>query len=58
MSNMSYCRFRNTLQDLRECYDNIDDDDISEEEKQARERLIKLCATIVNNYGDIDDTAE
>lgn len=55
MSNMSYCRFRNTLEDLRECYDNMDDHDLSDEERQARERLIKLCAEIVNNYADDAD---
>lgn len=56
MSNMSYCRFRNTLEDLHECYENMDDDDISEDEAEARKRLIRLCATIVNTFGDIDDT--
>ena len=29
MSNMSYCRFQNTVQDLQDCYDNIDDSDLS-----------------------------
>lgn len=55
MANMSYCRFRNTLEDLRECYDNMDENDLSEDEQEARKRLIKLCASIVNNYGDIED---
>jgi len=49
MSNMSYCRFENTLQDLRDCYDNIDDDDLSETEEQAREELIELCKDIVGD---------
>jgi len=45
MGNMSYCRFRNTARDLQDCYDNLDND-LSEEEKQARERLIELCKDI------------
>ena len=52
MGNMSYCRFTNTLEDLRDCYDNIDDiEDLSEEEARARERLIKLCKDIADDYG-------
>ena len=50
MSNMSYCRFRNTLSDLRDCYDAIDDD-CSEDEKEARLRLIRLCVDIAEDYG-------
>ena len=52
MGNMSYCRFTNTLEDLRDCYDNIDDiEDLSEEEARARERLIKLCKDIADDCG-------
>ena len=42
MSNMSYCRFRNTLQDLRDSEENMDVAD-SPEEQAARFALIKLC---------------
>ena len=57
MSNMSYCRFRNTLADLRDCYDNMNDIDLSEEsdgndEIAARQRLIDLCCDIALAYGD------
>lgn len=45
MSNMGYCRFQSTLQDLRDCYDHINDE-ISEEEEWARERLVGLCKQI------------
>lgn len=45
--NMSYCRFQNTLQDLRDCYYNIEEvEDMSEEEKSARKKLIELCCNI------------
>jgi hypothetical protein len=57
MANMSYCRFHNTLEDLRDCYDNMDDGDMSEAEKQARKRLIQLCREIADNYGDLEDEA-
>ncbi len=52
MSNMSYCRFRNTLEDLRDCYDNMDDNDLSDEERAARRRLIKLARQSADIYGD------
>ena len=50
MANMSYCRFQNTLQDLRDCYENMDDTDLSDEEKRARRTLLKLCDQIVGDY--------
>ena len=49
MANMSYCRFQNTLSDLRDCYDNLDDNDLSEEEAKARKRLVKVCQSIVDD---------
>jgi hypothetical protein len=68
MSNMSYCRFQNTLEDLQDCYDNWteldhkddDDDDISDlsrndsREMRARERLLALCEDIVQDFSDRD----
>jgi hypothetical protein len=50
MGNMGYCRFHNTLSDLRDCYDHIDDDDLSEEEERARKRLIELCKEIASEF--------
>ena len=50
--NMSYCRFRNTLTDLRDCYDHMDDTDVlSGEERESRKRMIDLCRDIVMEYG-------
>lgn len=46
MGNMSYCRFENTVGDLRDCADHLLDD-LSESEEQARERLIRICSEIV-----------
>lgn len=50
MANMSYCRFQNTLEDLRDCYDNLDDD-CSEKRQEARARikLVELCQQIVDS---------
>ncbi|CAB4132003.1 hypothetical protein UFOVP138_9 [uncultured Caudovirales phage] len=54
MANMSYVRFENTLSDLLDAYENLDDTELSESEKSARTRLIKLCAKIMEEYGDED----
>jgi hypothetical protein len=52
MANMSYCKFENTLSDLRDCYDDLDREDLSPTETKARERLIKLCVEIAENYAE------
>lgn len=48
MSNMSYCRFHNTVGDLQDCYDHIDDE-LSVEEIEARRELINLCLDIASD---------
>jgi hypothetical protein len=50
MSNMSHCRFENTLGDLEDCYEHMEED-LSETEAKAKEKLIKLCADIFLDYG-------
>jgi len=52
MGNMGYCRFRNTLDDLRDCYEHMDDADLDPFEKQAQAALVKMCAEIAADYGD------
>ena len=52
MANMSYCRFRNTLPDLQDCYENMDEMDLDEEEFRARIRLIELCCLIANEFAE------
>jgi len=54
MANMGYCRFRNTLQDLRDCYDHMGDK-LSYEEEQAFKLLVKECKDIWDDYGDCID---
>ncbi len=52
MSNMSYCRFRNTLADLRDCYESWGEPLETDEEVAARHRLVKLCQKIAEDYGE------
>jgi hypothetical protein len=52
MGNMSYCRFQNTVLDLRDCYYHMDDTDLSNEETQAMEALIETCKDIISAYGE------
>jgi len=51
--NMSYCRFQNTLQDLRDCAENINAN-LTGEEFEARRYLIELCKDIVDEADDSD----
>ena len=53
MANMSYCRFENTLRDLRDCYSNMDSDDLSQSEFYMRRHMIELCMSIACEYVDI-----
>jgi hypothetical protein len=60
--NMSYCRFQNTLSDLRDCYHNWDGDagtyeddeveELSDDEREARNDLLALCRRIINECDD------
>lgn len=51
MSNMSYCRFQNTLNDLRDCAGNLRDGDLSQEEASARRQLLELCMEMLEEVG-------
>jgi hypothetical protein len=53
MANMSYCRFRNTLNDLKDCEDNFDNIN-SIEELVAAKRLLQTCQRIVDSI-DMED---
>lgn len=50
MSNMGYCRFQNTVKDLQDCYEHMDDSDLSPEEQEARKWMIKMCGDIATDY--------
>ena len=49
---MGYCRFENTLKDLEDCLEHIDDKDLNEYEEPARKKLIKLCKEIAEDFAD------
>lgn len=53
MSNLSYCRFQNTVPDLEDCVEVLEDangdlSSLSEAERKAAVRLIKLCRRVVD----------
>lgn len=52
MSNMSYCRFENTLSDLLDCEEALEEagTELSESEERARRELIEACKRIVDDY--------
>ena len=57
MSNMTYCMFHNTLNDLRDCVRVLTvGESLSREERISASKLIELCRDIANEYGD--DTVE
>lgn len=54
---MSHCRFQNTLMDLRDCRDALNEmdgefSDLSEEELSAMKRLIGVCKYIAVGFGE------
>lgn len=50
MGNMSYCRFENTLEDLRDCYEAMGDDIDDKREARCRLKLYDLCRDIISEY--------
>ena len=56
MSNMIYCRWQNTLQDLRDCLEHIDDK-VSEAENKARIKMVELFKQY-SNYDEGDFETE
>lgn len=51
MANMSYCRFRNTLNDLRDCENNFHEDDLSDDEYRARHKMIHTMINMLEAIG-------
>lgn len=55
MGNMSHCRFRNTLNDLLDCEEKLEEMDgdfrgLSEAEGIAARRLILVCGRINDQF--------
>ncbi len=61
MANMSYCRFENTLRDLKDCFDVVEQSSsaenfyasLSPSEARAAKEVFELCREIILNYDDI-----
>ena len=52
MSNMSYCRWQNTLNDLRDCAASLEEREaLSREERRAALATLQLCATMLEELG-------
>lgn len=61
MANMSYCRFQNTLNDLRDCIETLRSGEReigSREEVSAAENLISEMLEFVEDVGDDLDVGE
>lgn len=57
MSNMSYCRFRNTLNDLEDCVYALEDinlEDLSQEELWAAKRMRHLCEEYIELFDSVE----
>ena len=57
MSNMSYCRFQNTLADLYDCKRELQHpetpvNELSREEMIARDGLLMMCKNIADEFED------
>lgn len=57
MSNMSYCRFENTYNDLVDCYHALnseegEDKNLSKDEKIHKDKLIKLANKIARDHAE------
>lgn len=51
MANMSYCRFENTLSDLRDC-DNNWNEELSNTEERAKKDMLQLINEMANQYSN------
>ena len=55
MPNMGYCRFHNTLSDLYDCIEHLEDDDLSAEEAEKRFHLLEAMVETVDQYNLMDE---
>jgi hypothetical protein len=54
MANMSYTRFQNTLPDLRDCVESLDDVE-SPQEKAAAKKMYQACLEFVKAYEEMNE---
>ena len=50
MSNMSYCRFENTMNDLMDCINNIQREAENSTDEHYRQEMIALFEEIATQY--------
>jgi hypothetical protein len=55
MSNMSYCRFENTLNDLVDCISNIQEEAENERDERARKLMIRFLFENINLIEDLKE---
>lgn len=64
MANMSYCRFQNTSQDLRDCVTEMDeaytfsDMDLSRDELEAMKWMKELCERFLDNIERLENAED
>ena len=61
MPNMSYCRFENTVNDMQDCLNAIEDrevNDLSDYEVKALQHFLELGKVIVDYEDDIEQILE
>lgn len=58
MSNMSYCRWENTYEDLLDCIESIGEvetKELSKTEQKFKEKVLELCYENANLYEEMID---
>lgn len=58
MTYHRHCRFEGTYNELLECYDHLQEEQLSIDfkiegrEEEYKNKLLRLCKKIVDNYGE------
>ena len=50
MPNMSYCRFENTMRDLRDCLNHINNEAENNYDEEARWEMIQLFTEVAEEF--------
>ena len=50
MGNMSYCRFENTMNDLRDCLRHIDQEAENDRDESERQEMLELFREICEDW--------
>lgn len=58
MPNMSYCRFENTMSDLRDCLRYIAEDAENRRDEDSRQEMLEMFREIAEDFnGDVVEYA-